>query len=64
MFAVERQPEIEVRFWPFKLLARGDRAIAAVRWPLAVILVTVAIAILAAIFLEAYWGQHELIFKI
>lgn len=39
------QSEIEVRFWPFKLAARGDRAIAAVRWPLAVILVAVAAVI-------------------
>lgn len=42
------QSEIEVRFWPFKLSARGDRAIAAVRWPLALIMVAVAVAILSA----------------
>lgn len=46
------EPEIEVRFWPFRLLARGDRAIAAVRWPLAAILIAVAATIFGAMLLR------------
>lgn len=42
------QSEIEVRLWPFKLAARGDRAVAAVRWPLAVIMIAVAVSILSS----------------
>ena len=46
------QSELEVLFWPFKLSARGDRAIAAVRWPLAVIMIAVAAAVLVKAAME------------
>jgi hypothetical protein len=38
-------PEIEVRIWPFTLRARGENAIAAIRWPLVAVLVAVAMCI-------------------
>ncbi len=56
-------PEIEVRFWPFALKARGKPAIAAIRLPLAAILLAIAIAILTAVFLQEYW-VHAPIFEI
>lgn len=37
--------KIDVRFWPFKLAAEGDEAIAAVKWPKAIVLLAVAVAI-------------------
>lgn len=37
--------EIEVRLWPFTLKARGENAIAAIRWPLVAVLVAIAICI-------------------
>jgi hypothetical protein len=44
--------EIEIRLWPFRLSARGDQAIAAVKWPLAIVLIAVAVAILGAVALR------------
>lgn len=57
-------PELEVRFWPFSLKARGENAIAAVRLPLAVVLFAIAIAILAAILFRGYWVQYAPAFRI
>ncbi len=36
---------IDIRFWPLRVLIRGDRAIAALRWPIAITLVTLALAL-------------------
>jgi hypothetical protein len=44
--------EIDIRFWPFRLLARGDRAIAAMKWPITAVLFAVALAILISLFSE------------
>jgi len=35
---------IDIRFWPLRVVVRGDRAIAALRWPLAIALATLALA--------------------
>ncbi len=54
------QPEIEVRICLFRLMARGNRAIAVVRWPLTAVLSAIALAILAATFWEVT-EHHQLV---
>lgn len=34
---------IEICFWPLKVMVRGDRAIAVLRWPLAIAMVVLAL---------------------
>jgi len=36
---------IDIRFWPLRVMVRGDRAIAALRWPLAIALVVLALSL-------------------
>lgn len=36
---------IDIRFWPFRVIVRGDRAIAALRWPIGIALVTLALTL-------------------
>lgn len=42
---MKQADRIDIRFWPFKLTVEGDRAIAAVKWPLALVLIAVSVAI-------------------
>lgn len=42
-------PELLVQFWPLKILAKGETAISAVRWPLSLILLAIAFAIGGAV---------------
>jgi hypothetical protein len=37
--------QIDIRFWPFKVTIRGDRTIAALRWPLAIALMILALTL-------------------
>jgi hypothetical protein len=39
----------DIRLWPFKVLVEGDHAMAAVRWPLAMGLTAVAVAIVGVV---------------
>lgn len=41
--------KIDIRFWPLKVMVSGDRAITALRWPLAIALVTLALALGVAV---------------
>lgn len=36
---------IDIRFWPLRVMVRGDRAISALRWPLAIALVALALSL-------------------
>jgi hypothetical protein len=36
---------IDISFWPLSVRVRGDRAIAALRWPLAIALVVLALTL-------------------
>ncbi len=40
---------IDIRFWPLRVMVRGDRAVAALRWPLAIALVTLALTLAVAV---------------
>lgn len=40
-----RPDRVDIRFWPLQVMVRGDRAIAALRWPLAIALVIVALTL-------------------
>ena len=42
----------DIRLWPLKVLVEGDHAIAAVRLPLAMVLVAVAVAIVGVVVLR------------
>lgn len=37
--------QIDIRFWPFRVIVRGDRAITTLRWPLAIALVILALTL-------------------
>lgn len=37
--------EVDIRFWPLRVMVRGDRAVAALRWPLAIALVVLALTL-------------------
>lgn len=41
-------PELHIHFWPFKLLARGKEALQAIRWPVTVVLLAIAVCLLIA----------------
>ncbi|MFZ5681368.1 hypothetical protein [Afipia sp. DC4300-2b1] len=43
---------IDIRFWPLRVMVRGERAVAALRWPLAFALVTLALALAVAVALR------------
>ncbi|EKS41517.1 hypothetical protein [Afipia broomeae] len=43
---------IDIRFWPLRVMARGERAVAALRWPLAFALVTLALTLAVAVALR------------
>jgi len=49
--AVNLLHKTEIRLWPFIVLIEGDHAIAAVRWPLAMVLVAMAVAIVGDVVL-------------
>jgi len=34
-----RPDRVDIRFWPLRVMVSGERAIAALRWPLATVLV-------------------------
>jgi len=36
---------IDIRFWPLRVMVRGDRAIAALRWPLAITVLVLALSL-------------------
>lgn len=42
--------KIDIRLWSFRLFAEGERAVAAVKWPLTIILVAFGLAILITAF--------------
>jgi hypothetical protein len=42
-------PFPDIRIWPVKVLVEGDHAIADFRWPLATVLVVVAVAIVGVL---------------
>lgn len=37
--------EVDIRFWPLRVMVRGDRAVAALRWPLAIALIVLALTL-------------------
>ncbi len=43
---------IDIRFWPLRVMVRGNRAIAALRWPLAIALVVLALPLAIAVALR------------
>lgn len=40
-----RPDRIEIRFWPLRVMVSGEHAIAALRWPLTMALVILALAL-------------------
>jgi hypothetical protein len=42
---MKRADRTDIRFWPFQIAVEGDRAIAALKWPLALVLIAVSVAI-------------------
>jgi hypothetical protein len=47
--AIKETPKIEIQFWNFVLSARGDSAVAAVKWPLTLGLLAIALAIASVV---------------
>jgi hypothetical protein len=37
--------EVEIRFWPLRVVVRGNRAISSLRWPIAIALVTLTLTL-------------------
>ena len=44
-----RRDEIELIVWPLKLVARGERAVSAVKWPFAILVCAFAITFVMTI---------------
>jgi hypothetical protein len=44
----------DIRLWPFKVLVEGDHAIAAVRWPLAIMAGRSGVAIVGIVVLRGW----------
>jgi hypothetical protein len=46
----EEDAEIELRFWPLRVTARGPRAVLALKWPVTLIVVALGLATATVIF--------------
>ena len=40
-----RPDRVDIRFWPLRVMVSGERAIAALRWPLATVLVILVLTL-------------------
>ncbi|EKS31820.1 hypothetical protein [Afipia clevelandensis] len=49
-----RPDRIDIRFWPLRVMVSGERAIAALRWPLAMVLVILVLTLAVVVGLRVY----------
>ena len=47
--------EIEVRFWPLRISAKGKQAVAVFKWPMTVVMIAIGFATAGAIFAKGIW---------
>lgn len=49
--------EVDIRFWPLRVVVRGNRAISSLRWPIAITLFALSLALGAALLKASinYW---------
>ena len=51
---VMRPDRVDIRFWPLRVMVSGERAIAALRWPLATVLVMLVLTLAVVVALRLY----------
>jgi hypothetical protein len=47
-----RPDRIDIRFWPLRVMVSGERAITALRWPLATVLVILVLTLAVVVTLR------------